>query len=63
MARVIGVPSWAATPQDFEMARAAPADTNAAYGGCSRSRPVISASAALPGEAIILVVVCRRSSV
>ena len=63
VARMIGVSSWAAAPQDFEMARAAPADTNAAYGGCSRPRPVISASAAPSGEAIILVVVCRRSSV
>jgi hypothetical protein len=63
VARVIGVSSWVAAPQDFEMARAAPGDTNAAYGGRSRSRPVISASAAPSGEAIILVVVCRRSSV
>lgn len=63
VARVIGVSSWAAAPQDFEMARAAPADTNATYGGCSRSRPVISVSAAPSGEAIILVVVCRRNSV
>ena len=66
VAAVIGVSSWPAACRNISgiwVARAAPAETNAAQGGCSPSRPVISASAAPCGvRRSPSLPVCRRSS-
>jgi hypothetical protein len=53
VAAVIGMSSWPAACRKISsiwVARAAPVETNAAHGGCSRSRPIASASAAPCGS-------------
>jgi len=66
VATAIGMPSWPAACRrisSIRVARAAPVETNAAYGGCSPQRP-IAAAAAIPSgvSASPSLSVCRRSS-
>ena len=66
VAAVIGVSSWPAACRkisSLQVTRAAPVETNAASGGCSPPRPIISASAAACGvRRSPSLSMCRRSS-